>query len=220
MWEIFKTGGPVMWPILLCSIIAVAILAERLWSLQERRVLPPELAAKVWKLVEARQLTDRHVNMLEQNSPLGRVLAAGLSNRHRSRDIIKESIEDTGRHVVHELERFLNALGTIAAVSPLLGLLGTVTGIISAFNAITSQGVGDPRVLAGGIGEALITTAAGLLVAIPALIGYRYLRGRVDGLVVSMEKEALQLIQALDLQARAERAVKPRPGVPVPEADA
>ncbi len=219
MWEIFKTGGPVMWPILLCSIIAAAILAERLWSLQERRVLPPDLAGKVWKLIEARQLTDRHVSMLEQNSPLGRVLAAGLSNRHRSRDIIKESIEDTGRHVVHELERFLNPLGTIAAVSPLLGLLGTVTGIISAFNAITSQGVGDPRVLAGGIGEALITTAAGLLVAIPALIGYRYLRGRVDGLVVDMEKEALLLIQALDLQARAERAVKPRPAVPVSEAD-
>lgn len=207
MWEIFKTGGPVMWPILLCSIIAAAILLERLWSLQDRRVVPPDLAGKVWKLVESRQLTDRHVTALSQNSPLGRVLAAGLANRHRGRDIIKEAIEDTGRHVVHELERFLNALGTIAAISPLLGLLGTVTGIIAAFNAITSQGVGDPRVLAGGIGEALITTAAGLLVAIPALVGYRYLRGRVDGLVVDMEKEALRLVQALDVQARAEQTL-------------
>lgn len=207
MWEIFKTGGPVMWPILLCSIIAAAILLERLWSLQDRRVVPPDLAGKVWKLVESRQLTDRHVTALSQNSPLGRVLAAGLANRHRGREIIKEAIEDTGRHVVHELERFLNALGTIAAISPLLGLLGTVTGIIAAFNAITSQGVGDPRVLAGGIGEALITTAAGLLVAIPSLVGYRYLRGRVDGLVVDMEKEALRLVQALDVQARAEQTL-------------
>lgn len=207
MWEIFKTGGPVMWPILLCSIIAAAILLERLWSLQDRRVVPPDLAGKVWKLVESRQLTDRHVTALAQNSPLGRVLAAGLANRHRGREIIKEAIEDTGRHVVHELERFLNALGTIAAISPLLGLLGTVTGIIAAFNAITSQGVGDPRVLAGGIGEALITTAAGLLVAIPSLVGYRYLRGRVDGLVVDMEKEALRLVQALDVQARAEQTL-------------
>lgn len=206
MWEIFKTGGLVMWPILLCSIAAVAIMAERFWSLQEHRVLPPELAAKVWKLIEARQLADRHVTSLAQNSPLGRVLAAGLSNRHRSREIIKESIEDTGRHVVHELERYLNALGTIAAVSPLLGLLGTVTGIIAAFNAITTQGVGDPRALAGGIGEALVTTAAGLLVAIPSLMGYRYLRGRVDTLVVRMEQEALRLVQALDVQARAEQA--------------
>lgn len=211
MWEIFKTGGPVMWPILLCSIIAAAILLERLWSLQDRRVVPPDLAGKVWKLVESRQLTDRHVTALAQNSPLGRVLAAGLANRHRGRDIIKEAIEDTGRHVVHELERFLNALGTIAAISPLLGLLGTVTGIIAAFNAITSQGVGDPRVLAGGIGEALITTAAGLLVAIPSLVGYRYLRGRVDGLVVDMEKEALRLVQALDVQSRAEQAQGTRP---------
>lgn len=206
MWEIFKTGGPVMWPILLCSIVAVAIMAERFWSLQDHRVLPPELAAKVWKLIEAKQLADRHVTSLAQNSPLGRVLAAGLSNRHRSREIIKESIEDTGRHVVHELERYLNALGTIAAVTPLLGLLGTVTGIIAAFNAITTQGVGDPRALAGGIGEALITTAAGLLVAIPSLMGYRYLRGRVDSLVVRMEQEALRLVQALDVQARAEQA--------------
>ena len=206
MWEIFKTGGPVMWPILLCSIVAVAIMAERFWSLQEHRVLPPDLANKVWKLIEAKQLADKHVTSLAQNSPLGRVLAAGLSNRHRSREIIKESIEDTGRHVAHELERYLNALGTIAAVSPLLGLLGTVTGIIAAFNAITAQGVGDPRALAGGIGEALITTAAGLLVAIPSLMGYRYLRGRVDSLVVGMEQEALRLVQALDVQARAEQA--------------
>lgn len=198
MWEIVKAGGPVMWPIIICSIGAAAIILERLWTLQEKRVIPRSLTDKVWKLVETRTLTDRHITALEHNSPLGRVLASGLMNRDRGREIMKEVIEDTGRHVVHELERFLNALGTIAAITPLLGLLGTVTGMVSAFEAITAEGVGDARVLSGGIGEALLTTAAGLIVAIPALIGYRYLRGRVDALVIEMEKEAIKLVRAFD----------------------
>ena len=198
MWEIIQAGGPVMWPIILCSVGAAAIILERLWTLQEKRVIPRELTNKVWKLVETRTLTERHIEVLEHNSPLGRVLAAGLANRDKGRDLMKEVIEDTGRHVVHELERFLNSLGTIAAITPLLGLLGTVTGMISAFEAITTQGVGDARVLSGGIGEALITTAAGLIVAIPSLIGYRYLRGKVDMLVVEMEKEAIKLVQSFD----------------------
>ena len=198
MWEIIQAGGPVMWPIILCSVGAAAIILERLWTLQEKRVIPRELTNKVWKLVETRTLTERHIEALEHNSPLGRVLAAGLANRDKGRELMKEVIEDTGRHVVHELERFLNSLGTIAAITPLLGLLGTVTGMISAFEAITTQGVGDARVLSGGIGEALITTAAGLIVAIPSLIGYRYLRGKVDMLVVEMEKEAIKLVQSFD----------------------
>lgn len=206
MWEIIKAGGPVMWPIIVCSIGAAAIILERLWTLQEKRVIPRTLTDKVWKLVETRTLTDRHITALEHNSPLGRILAAGLMNRDRGREIMKEVIEDTGRHVVHELERFLNALGTIAAISPLLGLLGTVTGMVSAFEAITAQGVGDARVLSGGIGEALITTEAGLIVAIPALIGYRYLRGRVDMLVVEMEKEAIKLVRAFDRLGAATHA--------------
>lgn len=206
MWEIIQAGGPVMWPIILCSVGAAAIILERLWSLQEKRVIPRELTDKVRKLVETRSLTERHIEALEHNSPLGRILASGLANRDKGRELMKEVIEDTGRHVVHELERFLNALGTIAAITPLLGLLGTVTGMISAFEAITTQGVGDARVLSGGIGEALITTAAGLIVAIPALIGYRYLRGRVDALVIEMEKEALKLVQAFDRQGAREDA--------------
>ncbi len=222
MWEIFKAGGPVMWPILLCSITALAIVLERFWTLQAKRVIPRDLTSKVWKLVETRTLTDRHISALEQNSPLGRVLAAGLANRHRGREVLKEAVEDTGRHVVHELERFLNTLGTVAVISPLLGLLGTVTGIINAFNAITTQGVGDPRVLSGGIGEALITTAAGLIVAIPALVAYRYLRGKVDELVIDMEKEAMKLVQALDrgLPAAAVAAATGAPpsGVAAPAA--
>ena len=208
MWEIIRAGGPLMWPILLCSVVAVAIFVERLWTLSPRRVNPAELTDKIWKLVQTRTLTDRHVEALEQNSPLGRVLASGLANRDRGRDIMKEVIEDTGRHVVYELERFLDALGTIAAITPLLGLLGTVTGMISAFEAITVQGVGDPQVLSGGIGEALITTATGLIVAIPALIAHRYLRGRVDRLVVDMEKEAMKLVQAYD-RLQASGAGKP-----------
>jgi biopolymer transport protein ExbB len=203
MFEIVKAGGIMMGPIILASIIAAAIILERLWTLQPKRVLPSELTEKVWRLVEQRQIQDKHIAALQQNSPLGKILAAGLANRHRGREIIKESIEDTGRHVVHELNRFIGALGTIASLTPLMGLLGTVLGMIRTFNAITTDGIGNPAALAGGIAEALITTAAGLTVAIPALIGYKYLRGRVDGLVVQMEKEAIKLVEAMDAQGEA-----------------
>lgn len=198
MFEIVKAGGIVMVPIILCSIVAAAIFLERLWTLQQGRVLPAELTGKVWKWVEQRQITDKHIVALQQNSPLGKILAAGLSNRHRDRNVIKESIEDAGRHVVHELERFIGVLGTIASISPLLGLLGTVLGMIRTFNTLSSGGAGNPMALAGGIAEALITTAAGLTVAIPALLAYRYTRGRVTSLVVQMEKEAIKLVQAIE----------------------
>lgn len=198
MWEIVRAGGPLMWPIILCSVVALGIVVERMWTLQAQRVMPPGLLPKVWQLVESGQVNDKVITALEQNSPLGRVLAAGLANRHRPRAVLMERLEDTGRHVVHELERFLNTLGTIAGVSPLLGLLGTVTGIIKAFNAITVGAMGDPRALSGGISEALITTAAGLVVAIPALIAYRYLRGRVDRIVIEMEKSAIALADAVE----------------------
>ncbi|MGB6450480.1 MAG: MotA/TolQ/ExbB proton channel family protein [Steroidobacteraceae bacterium] len=201
MWEIVRAGGPFMWPIVLASIAAAAIILERLWTLQEKRVLPRDLTQRVWKLVEANQVNEKVIAALEQNSPLGKVLAAGLANRHRSREIMMERLEDTGRHVVHDLERFLNTLGTIASISPLLGLLGTVTGIIKAFNALEAGAAGDPRMLSGGIAEALIATAAGLCVAIPALIGYRYLRGRVEGFVIEMEKDAIKLADALEAAA-------------------
>jgi len=206
MWEIVRAGGPVMWPIILCSIGAAAIVLERLWTLQDKRVLPRELTQKVWQLIENNQVNDKVITALEQNSPLGRVLAAGLANRHRPHDVIMERLEDTGRHVIHELERFLNTLGTIAGIAPLLGLLGTVTGIIRAFNAINEGGIGDPRALSGGIAEALITTAAGLIVAIPSLFAYRYLRGKVDGIVVAMEKDAIKLADAVEVAAKRQQA--------------
>ncbi len=198
MWEIVRAGGPLMWPIIFCSIVAAAIVLERLWTLQDRRVLPRELPQKVWQLIESGQVTDKVITALEQHSPLGRLLAAGLANRHRPHDILMERLEDAGRHVVYELERFLNTLGTIAGISPLLGLLGTVTGIIRAFDAIQSSSAGDPRALSGGIAEALVCTAAGLCVAIPALISYRYLRGKVEGIVVEMEKHAMRMADALE----------------------
>lgn len=197
MLELVQAGGWLMLPILLSSIIAIGIIAERLWFLQRDRVIPTHLVGQVRQRISLQQLDAGFIEALRGSSPLGRVLSAGLANRHQPREIIKESIEDTGRHVVHELERYLNSLGTIAAIAPLLGLLGTVIGMVKVFTAITVHGVGNPGVLAGGISEALITTAAGLSVAIPALIGYRFLRGRVEELVVFMEQEAMLLIEAL-----------------------
>jgi biopolymer transport protein ExbB len=192
MWELFKAGGPIMWPILMLSIAAVTILVERSLALRPSQVLPPDLLATV-------QSGQRDaIASAAGDSPLGRIVAAALANQHRSRELLKEAVEDTGRHVAHELERYLNLLGSIAAVSPLLGLLGTVVGIISAFSAITHTGIGDPKALSGGIGQALVSTAGGLLVAIPSLMGYRYLRGHVDGLVIEMEKAALGLIARID----------------------
>lgn len=198
MWEIVRAGGLFMWPIILCSVVAAAIILERLWTLQEKRVLPRDLPRRVLQLVEADQINDRVIGAIAANSSLGRVLAVGLANRHRPRAVMMERLEDTGRHVVHELERFLNTLGTIASVAPLLGLLGTVSGIIKAFNAITVGGMGDPQVLSGGIAEALLTTAAGLTVAIPTLVAYRYLRGRVDRIVIAMEKDAIELADSVE----------------------
>jgi biopolymer transport protein ExbB len=202
MFEIVKSGGIMMGPIILASIVTAAIFLERLWTLQSKRVLPKELTEKVWRWVEQRQIQEKHIAALQQNSPLGKILAAGLVNRDRDRTVIRESIEDTGRHVVHELERFIGTLGTIASLSPLMGLLGTVFGMIRTFNAITTAGIGNPASLAGGIAEALITTAAGLTVAIPALLAYKYLRARVQALVVQMEKEAIKLVEAIESQTR------------------
>jgi biopolymer transport protein ExbB len=203
MWEIVKAGGPFMVPIILCSIISAGILLERLWTLQRKRVLPQELIKRVTDLTDKNQVTPKVIEALEKNSPLGRVLAAALANRDRGREIMMERVEDTGRHVIHELERFLNSLGTIASISPLLGLLGTVTGIIRAFNAVMLGGMGDPRLLAGGISEALITTAGGLAVAIPSFIAYRYLRGKVEGIVVDMEKIAVKFADSLGASTQA-----------------
>jgi biopolymer transport protein ExbB len=200
--ELVKAGGWLMLPIIACSIVALAIIIERLWSLQMGRVLPKNLVAQVWRWDKIHQLNDEHLKELQASSPLGSVLAAGIANRQQNREVMKESIEDTGRHVVHELERYLNSLGTIAAITPLLGLLGTVIGMIKVFATITTQGVGNPGALAGGISEALITTAAGMSVAIPTLMFYRYFRGKVRMLVLRMEQEAMGMVEIMHGQQR------------------
>jgi biopolymer transport protein ExbB len=197
MYELVKAGGWLMIPIILCSIVAMAIIIERLWVLRSRRVLPENLVAQVWQMDRSNQLTSSHITTVKKGSPLGRILVAGLINRSHSREVMKEAIEEVGRQVVHELERYLNTLGTIASITPLLGLLGTVIGMIKVFSAIVTAGVGNPAILASGISEALITTATGLSVAIPALMFYRYFSGKVEKLVIAMEEEALKMVEVM-----------------------
>ena len=198
MLEIIIAGGWLMVPIISCSILALTIIAERLWALRRSQVVPDGVGEQVEDLASRHELDRRHIEQLKSGSSLGRVLAAALVNRHRPRELIKEAVEDTGRHVIYRLERFLNTLGTIAGISPLLGLLGTVIGMIKVFSSILEHGVGNANVLAGGISEALITTAAGLTVAIPSFFFYRYFKGRVEEYVVSMEEQAINLIEAIE----------------------
>lgn len=195
--EILMAGSWAMLPIVLCSAVALAIILERFWSLRRKAVVPPGLGEEVREWARQRKLDPEHMNALRTNSPLGELLAAALSVRNRPRAIIKERVEDTGRHVVHRLERYLNTLGTIALIGPLLGLLGTVFGMIRMFFAVMVSGVGDPLKMAGGIGEALVCTAAGLVVAIPAYVFHRYFRGRVTDLVVEMERQVYLLTDEL-----------------------
>jgi len=192
-----QSGGWLMIPILFCSILAMGIIVERFYTLQKKKILPPEMVKQVWRLAKAKKLDVIALKHLKESSPLGAVLAAGLMSRGFGREVMKESIAETGRQVTHKLERFLNTLGTIATITPLLGLLGTVVGMIKVFAAIVSHGVGDPTILAGGISEALITTAAGLSVAIPCVIFHRYFDGLVDVYVLNMEEESLKLIEVI-----------------------
>jgi len=198
VFEVIKSGGWMMLPIILCSIGAMGIIAERMWSLQRKKIVPSELVSQVWSLYLEGKLDKTALRRLKTSSPLGYILAAGLANSEHGREVMKECIEEAGRQVVHNLERFLNTLGTIAAISPLLGLLGTVFGMIEIFSALVQRGTGgDPSVLAGGISVALITTAAGLVVAIPSLIFHRHFERLVDEYIVNMEAEALKLVEIL-----------------------
>jgi biopolymer transport protein ExbB len=158
--ELLQQGGWLMIPILACSVVSLAVIGERFWALDRKKIIPKQLVSSVWSLHKAGQLDKGKIMSLGASSPLGKILAAGLVNESHGREIMKECIEETGRQVVHELEKYLNTLGTIASITPLLGLLGTVIGMIKVFAAIMANGVGDPTVLAGGISQALITTAA------------------------------------------------------------
>ncbi len=212
--EILIAGGWPMLPILICSLVALGIVLERCWTLRRRAVLPPGLGDEVREWARSGQLDPAHLDRLAGGSPLGELLAAALSVRSRSRELIKERIEDTGRHVVHRMERYLNTLGTIALIGPLLGLLGTVIGLIRMFMDVMAGGVGDPMKMAGGIGEALICTATGLVVAIPSYILHRYFRSRVAGYCVEMEKQATLLLDELTVNAPASTRPRRTPAAP------
>ena len=186
-----------MIPIILCSIIAAAITVERSWTLRENQIAPRNLLTQVWNWIRSNEFDNQKLRELRTGSPLGQILAAGIANSTMGREAMKESIEEVASHVVHELERYLNTLGTVAAIAPLLGLLGTVIGMIKVFAAIRIEGAGNAAVLAGGISEALITTAAGLTVAIPSLFFYRFFQRKVDELVVNMEQEAIKLVEVM-----------------------
>lgn len=209
MFELIKAGGWVMLPIIALAVVAMAITIERFWSLRRKEVLPPGLGEEVREWARSRQLDPKHIDVLRHNSPLGELLAAALDMRFRPREMIKERVEDVGRHVMHRLERFMNTLGTIASVAPLLGLLGTVFGMIQMFLKILTSGIGEVSQLAGGIGQALISTAGGLCVAIPAVMFHRYFRGLIAEYVVEMEKQAIALLDAID--EGVVPAVKPVP---------
>lgn len=191
-----------MLPLLLLSAIGLAIIIERFWSLRRSVVLPPGLGHEVREWAARGKLDPVHIDSLRGNSPLGALLAAALDVRQRPRDEIRERVEDVGRHLVHRMERFLGALGTIAAAGPLLGLFGTVVGMIQMFLGIMDVGVGDVNQLAGGIGKALVCAATGMIVAVPALMFHRYFRGRIDGYIIDMESEAILLMDAIDPRAK------------------
>lgn len=197
MFDLIRNGGWLMLPIILCSVGMMGIVAQRFYTLQRNKILPTDLAPQVLQLIKKGKVDDTVLRRIKLSSPLGTILAAGLVNRHHGRDIVKISIEEAGRQVVHDLERFLNTLGTIASIAPLIGLLGTVVGMIKVFSAIMIHGVGDPGILAGGISEALITTAAGLTVAIPSVIFHRYFERLVDEYVINMEEEALRMVDVM-----------------------
>jgi biopolymer transport protein ExbB len=206
--ELVMAGGWPMIPLLLLSALALAIIVERFWTLRRKSVLPPGLGEEVRAWAARGKLDPQHIQSLRATSPLGALLAAALDVRQRPRDQVRERVEDVGRHLVHRMERFLNTLGTVAAIGPLLGLFGTVVGMIQMFMGILDHGVGDISLLAGGIGKALISTAAGLIVAIPALMFHRYFRGRIGEYLVEMEHGATLLLDVLN----------PRPAVPRPAA--
>ncbi|WP_299772379.1 MotA/TolQ/ExbB proton channel family protein [uncultured Pseudoteredinibacter sp.] len=204
MLEIVIAGGWVMGILILCSIAVIAISVERYWTLNPEKIAPKNTLGQVWNWIKNNQLDSQRLRELKQSSELGRILAAGLSNSRHGRDVMKDSIVEAANQVVHEMERYLGALGTIASIAPLLGLLGTVLGMIKVFTAIVLEGSGNTAALAGGISEALITTAAGLCVAIPAMMLHRFYTRRVDTLVVTMEQEAVKLVDALHSERRVD----------------
>lgn len=197
MSELIQSGGWLMVPIIICSVIAIAIIIDRFWSLRPSRISPPNLLPQTWSKIKNNEFSKKDLKALQSGSPLGQIMSAGIASASGGRSVMTESVEQAASHVIHDMERYLNSLGTIATITPLLGLLGTVIGMIKVFNEIMSQGTGNASLFAGGISEALITTAAGLIVSIPALMFYRMFVRRIETLVVELERESIKLVDAL-----------------------
>ena len=197
MLELVQSGGLLMWPLIACSVVVMAISIERYFALSSSKIAPRGLLGQTWRTVSADKMNGAEIKKLKANSPLGKLLAAGLINAGHGREVMKDSIEEAAGEVIHDMERYLNALGTVAVITPLIGLLGTVIGMIKVFQEITLHGTGDAAILAGGISEALMTTASGLAVAIPALILHRYFLRKIDDIVVLLEQESVKLVNAM-----------------------
>ncbi|MBU2985725.1 MotA/TolQ/ExbB proton channel family protein [Saccharophagus degradans] len=205
MFAILASGGwLIMVPLLLCSVAVIAISIERFWTLDPSKIAPKHQLGQVWNWLQNNQLDSDKLKELRHSSQLGRILAAGLSNSRHGREVMKDSIQEAANQVIHDLEKFLGALGTIAAIAPLLGLLGTVIGMIKVFTALNLEGATNAAPLAGGISEALVTTAVGLFVAIPAMMAHRFFVRRVEALVVTLEQEAIKLVDALHNDRRVD----------------
>lgn len=196
MWEIILAAGWPIWPLIIASVISLAIIGERFWALRSEVVAPSNLLPEVQKWLVQGGITKETLGKLDAHSLLGQVFASALANSKNSREVTKEAIEETGRAVAHKLERYLPTLGTIATVAPLLGLLGTVIGMVELFGSFTNSGH-DVAQFARGISVALYNTAAGIVVAVPSMIAYRYFRGKVDGLLVDMEQQAIKLVEII-----------------------
>jgi len=196
VWEIIQAAGWPIWPLILASVVALAIIGERLWALREDVVAPKNLLPEIQNSLSQGGIPKDAIEKLQQHSMLGEIFASALANADAPREVTKEAIEETGRSVAHKLEKYLTTLGTISTVSPLLGLLGTVIGMVELFGAFTATGH-DVAQFARGISVALYNTAGGIVVAVPAMIFYRYFRGKVDGLIVEMEQQAVKLVEIL-----------------------
>lgn len=196
VFAIIQAAGWPIWPLLIASIVALALIIERLYSLRTSKILPPGLLQSVLATLASGGYGESQLKTLEDSSPLGRVLAAGIRNQNSSREIMREAIEESGRMVYHQLERYLTTLGTIASIAPLLGLLGTLVGMIEIFGS-QSPATGNPQQLAYGISVALYNTSFGLLIAIPSLIFWRHFRALIDKFVVDMEQQSIKLVEVV-----------------------
>lgn len=218
MLGLFSAGGALMWPILLCSVISFTIICERYWALRLRRIIPENTLSQAMTLLH--HFDKNKLDHLARHSPMGRILAVGLKQSGADMYVVTERVQDVGRHVVHDLEKYLSALGTIAMISPLLGLLGTVVGMIDVFSHIMLQGIGQSQGLAGGIATALLTTAAGLMVAIPTLVAHRYFERQLENLTIELEQQSGLFLDAIRRKKAAQRKTELSDAVYLQEATA